>query len=127
MTENFLRMQSTRSYLYVEDVAEAFEVILRKGTVGETYNIGTQKERTVMDVAHSIAKHFNLPMDNIVHVRDRAFNDQRWGMHPLAPPVRASENGERHGSDLCTLHGVSSGRELWLGDQRRGQQLEAGL
>ena len=70
-------LQSTRSYLYVEDVAEAFEVILRKGTVGETYNIGTQKERTVMDVAHSIAKHFNLPMDNIVHVRDRAFNDQR--------------------------------------------------
>ena len=70
-------LQSTRSYLYVEDVAEAFEVILRKGTIGETYNIGTQKERTVMDVANCIAKHFNLPMDNIVHVRDRAFNDQR--------------------------------------------------
>ena len=37
----------------MEDVAEAFEVILRKGTVGETYNIGTQKERTVMDVAQT--------------------------------------------------------------------------
>ena len=61
----------------MEDVAEAFEVVLRKGTIGETYNIGTQKERTVMDVAHAIAKHFNLPKDNIVHVRDRAFNDQR--------------------------------------------------
>jgi UDP-glucose 4,6-dehydratase len=61
----------------VEDVAEAFEVVLRKGTIGETYNIGTQKERTVMDVANAIAKHFNLPTDNIVHVRDRAFNDQR--------------------------------------------------
>ncbi len=71
-------LQSTRSYLYVEDVAEAFEVILRKGLIGETYNIGTQKERTVMDVAHCIAERFNLPMDNIVHVRDRAFNDQRW-------------------------------------------------
>ena len=72
-----LCVQSTRSYLYVEDVAEAFEVVLRKGVVGETYNIGTQKERTVMDVASCIAKRFNLPMDNIVHVRDRAFNDQR--------------------------------------------------
>ena len=70
-------VQSTRSYLYVEDVAEAFEVVLRKGTIGETYNIGTQKERTVMDVANAIAKHFKLPTDNIVHVRDRAFNDQR--------------------------------------------------
>ncbi len=72
-----LCVQSTRSYLFVEDVAEAFEVVLRKGVVGETYNIGTQKERTVMDVASCIAKRFNLPMDNIVHVRDRAFNDQR--------------------------------------------------
>ena len=67
-----------RSYLYVEDVAEAFEAILRKGAIGEIYNIGTQKERTVMAVAKDIATHFNLPMDSIVHVRDRAFNDQRW-------------------------------------------------
>ena len=42
---------ATRSYLYVEDVAEAFETVLLKGKVGETYNIGTQKERTVLDVA----------------------------------------------------------------------------
>lgn len=72
-----MRPQSTRSYLYVEDVAEAFDVVLHKGLVGETYNIGTQKERTVMDVARAIAKHFDLPADRIVHVRDRAFNDQR--------------------------------------------------
>jgi UDP-glucose 4,6-dehydratase len=61
----------------VEDVAEAFDVVLHKGIIGETYNIGTQKERTVMDVALAIAKHFNLPEDRITHVRDRAFNDQR--------------------------------------------------
>ncbi len=70
-------LQSTRSYLYVEDVAEAFDMILHKGVVGETYNIGTQKERTVMDVAKAISKYFNLPEDRIIHVRDRAFNDQR--------------------------------------------------
>ncbi|CAL8462242.1 g1773 [Coccomyxa elongata] len=70
--------QSTRSYLYVEDVAEAFDMILHKGVVGETYNIGTQKERTVMDVAKAICKYFDLPEDRIIHVRDRAFNDQRY-------------------------------------------------
>ncbi|KAK9821597.1 hypothetical protein WJX81_003774 [Elliptochloris bilobata] len=69
---------STRSYLFVEDVAAAFETILVKGRIGETYNIGTQKERTVLDVAHDIVKVFNLPSDNITHVRDRAFNDQRY-------------------------------------------------
>lgn len=52
-------------------------MILHKGVVGETYNIGTQKERTVMDVAKAISKYFNLPEDRIIHVRDRAFNDQR--------------------------------------------------
>jgi UDP-glucose 4,6-dehydratase len=46
--------------------------------VGEVYNIGTQKERTVLDVAHDIAKVFGLPESQVVHVRDRAFNDRRY-------------------------------------------------
>ena len=45
--------------------------------VGETYNIGTQKERTVVDVARDICKLFGMPDSKIVHVRDRAFNDRR--------------------------------------------------
>lgn len=67
---------ATRSYLYVEDVAEAFACVLHKGVIGEVYNIGTQKERTVLDVASDIAEHFKLPKEKIVHVRDRAFNDR---------------------------------------------------
>ena len=50
--------------------------------MGQIYNIGTQKERTVMDVARDIADMFDLPADNITHVRDRAFNDQRCGVLP---------------------------------------------
>lgn len=34
---------------------------IMQGEIGEVYNIGTQKERTVMDVAHQIAKIFKLP------------------------------------------------------------------
>ena len=49
-----------------------------QGIPGEVYNIGTQKERTVMDVAHDIAKIFKLPTEKITHVRDRAFNDRRY-------------------------------------------------
>lgn len=67
---------ATRSYLYVEDVAEAFACVLHKGVIGEVYNIGTQKERTVLDVASDIAEHFKLPKEKIIHVRDRAFNDR---------------------------------------------------
>ena len=46
---------ATRSYLFVEDVAAAFDCVLHKGITGEVYNIGTQKERTVIDVARDIA------------------------------------------------------------------------
>eukprot|EP00951_Prasinocladus_malaysianus_P024151 scaffold207702_cov45-Prasinocladus_malaysianus.AAC.1 len=67
-----------RSYLYVEDVASAFDKVLHKGTTGETYNIGTQKERTVLEVAKAIAKIFNMPQEKIKHVKDRAFNDRRY-------------------------------------------------
>ena len=70
--------EATRSYLYVEDVAEAFDIILHKGSIGETYNIGTQKERTVAEVAADIAKYFGLPKQKIENVRDRAFNDRRY-------------------------------------------------
>lgn len=49
--------------------------------VGETYNIGTQKERSVVDVATDICKFFGLdPATHINHVKDRAFNDRRYFM-----------------------------------------------
>ncbi len=69
---------STRSYMYVEDVADAYITVLHRGSIGETYNIGTQQERTVLSVAADIAKHFNMDEAKITHVKDRAFNDRRY-------------------------------------------------
>lgn len=69
---------ATRSYLFVEDVAEAYVCVLHNGITGEVYNIGTQKERTVTAVANDIAKIFKLSAQKIVNVRDRAFNDRRY-------------------------------------------------
>ena len=72
---------AVRSYLYVEDVAEAYITVLLKGKVGETYNIGTQKERSVVDVATDICKFFKLdPATHVQHVKDRVFNDRRYFM-----------------------------------------------
>lgn len=70
---------NVRSYLYCEDVAEAFEVVLHRGEVGHVYNIGTKKERRVTDVAGDICKLFSLdPETNIKFVENRPFNDQRY-------------------------------------------------
>ncbi|KAH6785328.1 hypothetical protein C2S51_037783 [Perilla frutescens var. frutescens] len=70
---------NVRSYLYCEDVAEAFEVVLHKGEVGHVYNVGTKKERRVIDVAQDICKLFNMDPDkSIEFVENRPFNDQRY-------------------------------------------------
>ncbi len=37
-----------RSYLYCEDVAEAFEVVLHKGSVGHVYNFREEREGSVI-------------------------------------------------------------------------------
>ncbi|KAL9237954.1 hypothetical protein vseg_012442 [Gypsophila vaccaria] len=70
---------NVRSYLYCEDVAEAFETILHKGEIGHVYNIGTLKERTVLDVAKEICNLFSRnPDETIKFVENRPFNDQRY-------------------------------------------------
>jgi len=70
---------NVRSYLYCEDVAEAFEVVLHKGEVNHVYNIGTTRERRVIDVANDISKLFGIDPDSTIqYVENRPFNDQRY-------------------------------------------------
>jgi UDP-glucose 4,6-dehydratase len=70
---------NVRSYLFCEDVAEAFECVLHKGVIGHVYNIGTKKERRVLDVAKDICELFNLDYKKMIKMVDnRPFNDQRY-------------------------------------------------
>ncbi|KAF3598679.1 hypothetical protein F2Q69_00038345 [Brassica cretica] len=70
---------NVRSYLYCEDVAEAFEVVLHKGEVNHVYNIGTTRERRVIDVANDISNLFGTDPDSTIQfVENRPFNDQRY-------------------------------------------------
>jgi len=74
-----------RSFLYVDDVARAFETILFKGTVGEIYNIGSRFEISNKDVCLRLLKLFKLDHEEskyVMHVKDRAFNDFRYHIDP---------------------------------------------
>jgi len=72
---------NTRNFLFVEDVARAFDVILHKAEVGKIYNIGGSNERSNLCVAKELIKIMGLG-DNeeslISFVPDRAFNDLRY-------------------------------------------------
>ncbi|GAB4846316.1 RHAMNOSE BIOSYNTHESIS 2 [Ancistrocladus abbreviatus] len=68
-----------RSYLYIDDIVDGFEVILHEGNEGDVYNIGTEDERSVIEVARDICEHFSLDPDVAVKfVEDRPFNDKRY-------------------------------------------------
>ena len=69
-----------RSFLYIQDVVDAFDIILHKGVIGETYNIGTNFEITNKEVLETLIKEFGYEKsdDYIIYSRDRAFNDFRY-------------------------------------------------
>ncbi len=67
-----------RSFLYVKDVANAFDIILHHGEINEIYNIGTDRERDVMSVVEDICDKMEYSKSHIQHVEDRLFNDRRY-------------------------------------------------
>ena len=68
-----------RSYLYVDDAIDAFDIILHKGTIGEVYNVGTAVERTIGEVAEAICKHFKRDTQaSVAHNLERGFNERRY-------------------------------------------------
>lgn len=72
--------ENTRNFLYVEDVARAFEIILFKGTIGNIYNIGGSNEIKNIDVARDLIKllGYSNAEEMMQFVADRAFNDLRY-------------------------------------------------
>ena len=105
-----------RSYLYVEDVAEAYDAVLHMGKLGETYNIGTQHEVTVVDVVRMICGVMGVDFDaQVSHVADRPFNDQRYYLNArklekLGWTQRTSwEEGMRKTIEWYTRDEVSDG------------------
>ncbi|KAJ3427950.1 dtdp-d-glucose 46-dehydratase [Anaeramoeba flamelloides] len=75
--------KNTRNYIYVEDVARAFDIITHKGKIGEIYNIGSDFELSTIELAKSLIKKLGKE-DNekelISFVEDRLFNDLSYRM-----------------------------------------------
>jgi dTDP-glucose 4,6-dehydratase len=81
--------QQIRDWLYVEDHCEAIHVVLLKGILGETYNIGGNNQPTNMNVVNTICGILDecrstspyVPHISLVeHVADRPGHDRRYAM-----------------------------------------------
>ncbi|SEH31204.1 dTDP-glucose 4,6-dehydratase [Selenomonas sp. KH1T6] len=73
---------NVRDWLFVKDHCAAIEIILRKGKVGEVYNIGGHNERTNIQVVKAILKELGKDEMLIEHVTDRKGHDRRYAIDP---------------------------------------------
>lgn len=74
--------ENVRDWLYVEDHCKAIDLILRKGRVGEVYNIGGHNEMRNIDIVRLIVKALDKSEDLITYVTDRKGHDQRYAIDP---------------------------------------------
>ena len=87
--------KNVRDWLFVRDHAEALYLILKKGRIGETYNIGGECEKKNIDVVHRICEILEevYPSsknnallgkrykDLITFVKDRPGHDRRYAIN----------------------------------------------
>lgn len=74
--------ENVRDWLYVEDHCSAIDLIVRKGKIGEVYNIGGHNERTNLEVVKTIIKELGKSEDLIEFVTDRPGHDRRYAIDP---------------------------------------------
>ena len=80
--------RNVRDWLYVDDHCDAIRVVLEKGRVGETYNIGGESERANIDVVRALCalldearpRKSGRHADLIAFVQDRPGHDLRYAM-----------------------------------------------
>ncbi|RLB22626.1 MAG: dTDP-glucose 4,6-dehydratase, partial [Deltaproteobacteria bacterium] len=78
-----------RDWLYVEDHCEALEIVLERGQVGETYNIGGKCEKTNLDLVRTLCRLLDemlpespyKPHESLItFVKDRPGHDRRYAI-----------------------------------------------
>ncbi len=124
------RGENVRDWLYVEDHANALLLVLEKGTIGRSYNIGGENERTNLDLIKTICavldakkpKNAGSYADQIRFVTDRPGHDMRYAIDPgrirkelgWRPSVTVEEGLER------TVQWYLDNADWWQALQSRG-------
>lgn len=103
--------ETRRNFIWAEDVARATHLILEKGVINEIYNIGTDCEKTVMEVATLLVQHMTPDKDianHIVFVPDRPFNDFRYAIDStcLRQLGWKEEHTDFEANVLSLIHGL---------------------
>ena len=74
--------KNVRDWLYVEDHCKAIDLIVRKGRIGEVYNVGGHNEMANIDIVKLICRELGKPESLITFVADRKGHDLRYAIDP---------------------------------------------
>lgn len=69
-----------RDWLYVEDHCEAIDLIIHKGTIGETYCVGGNSEKTNKEITYKILELAGKDESFIEFIKDRPGHDRRYAV-----------------------------------------------
>lgn len=69
-----------RDYQYVQDHCEGIDMVLRRGQIGEIYNLGTGVETTNLEMTRLILKLLDKPESLIQPITDRPGHDRRYAL-----------------------------------------------
>jgi dTDP-glucose 4,6-dehydratase len=69
-----------RDWIHVLDHCRAIDLIMHKGRLGETYNVGADNERANIDLARQILHILGKPEKLLTSVKDRPGHDRRYAI-----------------------------------------------
>ena len=72
--------ENVRDWIHVHDHNVGVDLIVRKGKVGEVYNLGGHSERTNLTIVKTILKQLGKSEDLITFVEDRKGHDLRYAI-----------------------------------------------
>jgi dTDP-glucose 4,6-dehydratase len=72
--------KNVRDWLHVYDHCTAIDLVLHKGNIGDTYNIGGNNEKENIEIIKLILKYLNKPDSLISYVDDRLGHDRRYAI-----------------------------------------------
>ena len=72
---------NVRDWIHVIDHSRAIDSVMQRGEMGEVYNIGSNNERTNINIAKFILKRLEKPETLIKFVKDRLGHDRRYAIN----------------------------------------------
>ena len=70
--------QNRREWLHVEDHCRAVAAVIKRGTIGETYNVGSGVEKSIEEISDFILETLGKPHALKTYVPDRPGHDCRY-------------------------------------------------